>query len=178
MEELNAIVKDLTAAKEEYAALAQAWGAVTVEKKKNDEEFANLARALKGAKMGAYVPVEDGAHPYATVYAFTPSRGYVSDALPLFQYADNPPTDEARRARYIKPAPWLRGVVLFGAEEVRAAVADRARECRARVEEYAAAIAAAPAVYTHYTAALNAAEKVLESEAGKGSPLYYALKRI
>lgn len=178
MEDLKSIVAKLTAARDEYAAFAQAWEAVTVEKKKSGEEFASLARALKGAKIGAYAPVEDGAHPYATIYIHTAARGYTSDALPLFTYADNPPADEARRARYIKPAAWLRGSVIYDAEEARAAIADRARVCREKVDEYTRAIAAAPAVYAHYSAALNAAEKVIESEAGSGSPLYYALKRI
>lgn len=178
MEDLKSIVAELTAVRDEYAAFAQAWEAVTVEKKKSGEEFASLARALKGAKIGGYVPVEDGAHPYATIYTHTPARGCTSDNLPLFTYADNPPADEARRARYIKPAAWLRGMVIYDAEEARAAIADRARACREKVDEYTRAIAAAPAVYAHYSAALNAAEKVIESEAGSGSPLYYALKRI
>lgn len=176
MRTLDEILNDLTATREEYAARAQAWEAVTVEKKKSGEEFANLARALKGAKMGVHTPVEDSAHPYATIYIHTAARGYTSDALPLFSYADNPPADEARRARYIKLASWLRGTVIFDAEEVRAAIADRAQTCRERVAAYDVAIAAAPAVYEHYSAALNAAEKVLSSEAGSRSPLYYAIK--
>lgn len=121
-------LKDLTATREEYAARAQAWEAVTV------------------------------------------------NTLPLFTSADNPPADEERRARYIKPASWLRGTVIFDAEEARAAIADRVKECRAQVEAYKAAISAAPAVYAHYMEALNAAEKVIESEAGSRSPLYYAIK--
>ena len=66
--------------------------------------------------------------------------------------------------------------MIFNAEEVRAAIADRVQTCREKVDEYTRAIAAAPAVYAHYSAALNAAEKVLDSEAGSGSPLYYAIK--
>lgn len=120
---------------------------------------------------------EYAAHPYATIYTHTAARGYTSDTLPLFTYSDIPPADVDRRARYIKPGRGIRGMVLFDAEEVRAALAKKAKRCREKkVNEYTRAISAAPAVYAHYSAALNAAEKVLESEAGSGSPLYYAIR--
>ena len=84
MKTLEEILKGLAATRDECAAYAEAWEAATVEKKKSGEEFASLARALKGAKMGVYAPIEDAAHPYATIYTHTAARGYTRDTIPLF----------------------------------------------------------------------------------------------
>lgn len=89
------VKNELMQRQSDYLAKLKAWENVTIEKKKNGEEFAQIGRALKNAKIGAYYPVEDAGHPYITI--FYKSDGYKSDSIPIYFNDDELPNDGVHR---------------------------------------------------------------------------------
>lgn len=93
------IKKSLQDSLKDYMAMVEAWQSVTIEKKKNGEDFAQIGRALKNAKLGQCYPVEDAGHPYVTISY--ESGYYKTDSLPIFFYENELPKDNIDRNKLL-----------------------------------------------------------------------------
>ena len=58
-----------------YDGLIKMWEAVSFPTKKDGSPFKVLSKNFEGAKIGAYVPVEDWSSPYLTVYGYVERFG-------------------------------------------------------------------------------------------------------
>ena len=119
------IKKDLQDLINDYSAMVEAWQSVAIEKKKNGEEFAQIGRALKNAKLGQYYPFEDAGHPYITI-AYK-SGYYKTDSLPIFFYEDGLPKDNIIREA-LSVGYYIRQTYKMTADDIRNAINNRIGE--------------------------------------------------
>ena len=165
----------------DYQARVRAWEAVTIEKKKNGEEMAQLGRALKNARIGGYYPVEDAAHPYISIYY--ESYGYKSDHLEAFFYDGKTPKDGNKR----DPLPverWQEKTYKMTADDIREAISKEIDSYNSYISSLKKQIEQGREIFDEYRAAIEEAEKRLTErdkqlrEAGEIYPtsLYHRIK--
>lgn len=172
----------LTAAIARAEALAKAWRAVTIQKKKDGSEFAQLGRALAGARTGGYYPVEDWAHPYITITTKAGTE-YISDEIPAFFYADETTEEKRAEREYIaKGISYIRDTLRKTPDDLREDMQACAQCYEKEVENLRNQKAKARGIFIKYRAMIAEAEKFLE-EADKQfekrpyhSTLYYATR--
>ena len=155
---------------EHYSALSAAWAAVKINKKKNGEEFALIAKAVDGARVNnkPYWPDEKE----ITVYTSTSLEGYIYDSLDLFVYADELPADDPR-AQGLKKS-FIRAKVPATAEEIRNRIKNHIADLNKWEAEKREALLTIEEDYKEYIAAVEAANAV-QKKHGEMSATYYAL---
>ncbi len=164
-----------------YKSALAAWQAVTIHKKKDNSEFAQIGRALEGAHISTSCP-NDAAHP-AIEITYKNKHGYNSDTLDIYFYCDQLPDKGASRETVFDGGIWQRKTSPMNAEEIRAAIANRIEIYKNRVETLKKQLEIAEKAFTNYRAAIAKAEKELREicntaretdEIGETS-LYYAI---
>lgn len=166
---------------EDYRACVKAWEAVTLEKKKNGEEMASLGRALKNARVGAYYPVEDSAHPYITVVY--QANGYKTDNIKIFFYSEDSPADGRERAK-LGGGYGLRDTYAMTQDDIRESLRETIKDYTRRIVSLEKQISACEDIFNEYRSAISAVERRLKErdeqlrEAGDiyPTPLYYRIK--
>ena len=178
MKDLEQIKRTLNNYLEEHEAEVEAWQQVKIEKKKNGEEFARLSQALKNGYIGKYYPVEDGLHPYITIYTKTKSGKYVNDSMPIFYYLDElPNTDE--RKKDLRPQ-FVRQTTPMTNDEIMNAIKNHINKHNKSIEGLKRDLDNAEKAYNNYMQALQQAEQQLKADTqydlDKHSSLYYEIK--
>lgn len=180
MKTLNEIIKTLEEYKSEAEALAKAWTSVKINKKKNGEEFARISQAIEGAYLGKYTPVEDGLHPYLTIYARTEAGKYINDNTQAYFYLDELPDTDERKKAYFRQL--LRQTTPQTANELRKTIKETAEKWTKRANNYAEQIKKAPTAYENYRKATQEAEKQLKADTlikdKYPNSLYYLIKEV
>lgn len=165
----------------DYEARVKAWEAVTVDKKKNGEEFSQIGRAIKGAKIGVYYPVEESTFPYLTIY-YENSAGLQSDHLAIYYYIDKL-TEEQRSSRQIiydnvilrNTSPMTTNEICIEIEKTITNYNDKIKNLKNQLKQ-------AEKMFTKYRKAIEKAEselekadKVLRGESFLPTSLYFAI---
>jgi len=161
-EVMNKLRNDLTMEK----ARLSAWENVSVLRKKDGSEFAQMGKAISGAKLDKQRI--DAEHPYISLH-YCAEHKYQSDLIQAFWYLDELPESDPRRSAYRKQ--FVRQTCPMTADEVREAIAKRVSAVREYVEQD---ISVAEEAYNAFREAMHNADTVLRS-AGS-SHLYYAIK--
>lgn len=164
-------------------ALAQAWRAVTIEKKRDGKEFSQLGRALRGAKAGAYYPNEDWAHPYITVVTKAGAE-YTQDEIPAYFYADEVSEEKRNTREYLaKGISYVRDTLRKTPDDLREAIKERAAYYEQEAENLCRQKEKAREIFNTYRTMIAEAEEFIE-EADKQfknkpyfSTLYYETTR-
>ena len=166
-EVMNKLRNDLTMEK----ARLSAWENVSVLRKKDGSEFAQIGKAISGAKLDKQSIPADAEHPYIFLH-YCAEHKYQSDWIPAFWYLDELPESDPRRSAYRKQ--FVRQTCPMTADEVREAIAKRVSAVREYVEQFEQDISVAEETYNAFREAMHNAETVLRS-AGSNH-LYYAIK--
>lgn len=153
------VVRHLRELREDAEARAAAWARVAVRKKKSGEEFAQLARAVDGAEFGKYSPVEDGCHPYLTIF-YKVGREYKFDHIPAFFFIDELPEDKRDRA-IIYGGVLMRDTSPMRAEELREAISAEVTRARAKAERLKRQEERAEKAFAAYRTAIDVATALL-----------------
>ena len=164
---INGLRSDLA---EEKACLS-AWENVSVLRKKDGSEYANLSKALDGAKLIKDGIVADANHPYIRVYYKSGSK-CLYDEFWGFWYLDELPKDDPRRSAYVPQ--FVRQTTPMTAEEVREAIKRRIDIKRGVVEEREKDISAAEAAYMTFRETMHKAEQ--ELKAAGSTHLFYTIR--
>lgn len=149
---------------ENAIAAEEAWKKVVVNRKKNGEEFAQLSRAIDGARL-----TDCYGMMYLTVYY--QSHGYQQDEFLTYGYIDELPEDDPRRAGKPLHSGYTREKYDYTAEELREKIAGRIDYWHNIAEEYKADLQNIDAIVTEYRNAVAEADKRLRERASMG--LYY-----
>lgn len=165
----------------DYKTRLHTWEAVTIEKKKNGEEFAQLGRALKNARIGAYYPVEDGAHPYITINYY--AGGYQSDQIAIYFYKEDLPKDGKDRPQ-LCAGYYTRDTYAMDADDIRNAIYKTIEKYRGYIDNLKKQVEQGREMFEEYRKAIDEAEKRLTErdkqlrEAGEIYPtsLYHRIK--
>lgn len=165
----------------DYQSRVDVWETVTIEKKKNGEEMAQLGRALRNASMGEYYPIEDAAHPYITINYY--SNGYKSDRIEAYFYEDKTPNDGKQRDP-LPVAIWQEKTYKMTADDIRAAIRKTIDKYNRYIISLKNQIEQGREIFEEYRKAIDEAEKRLTErdkqlrEAGEIYPtsLYYRIK--
>ena len=178
MKSLEDIKKELNNYLEEHEAKAIAWANVKINKKKNGEDFARFSQALENGYVGKYTPVEDGLHPYITIYTKTKSGKYVEDNIPIFYYLDELPNEDERKKAY--KTQLLRQTTPMTNDEIMNAIKNHINKHNNYIERLKNDLKNAEKAYNNYKKALEDAEKQLlkdtQHTTQNSSSLYYAIK--
>ena len=165
----------------DYQARVKVWETVTIEKKKNGEEMAQLGRALKNARIGAYYPVEDAAHPYITISY--QSNGYKTDNIAIYFNGEDLPKDGRERAK-LGGCGFIRETYAMTPDDIREAIRKTIDTYKNRITSLKNQIEQGREMFEEYRAAIEEAEKRLTErdkqlrEAGENYPtsLYHRIK--
>lgn len=178
---LDEVKKVLQGYINDYEAKVKAWEAVTIDKKKNGEEFSQIGRAIKGAKIGVYYAVEDPTHPYLTIYYKTAAE-YQSDHLAIYYYLDTLTEEERSRRQIIYDNGILRNTSPMTAEEIRLEIVKTINNYSDEIKNLKNQLKQAEKLFTKYRKAiekaeseLNKADKVLRGESIFPTSLYFAI---
>lgn len=169
---LEDVIKRLESDKAEAEACLAAWENVSVLRKKDGSEYAQLGKALTGAKLVTKGLVEDADHPYIHVYYSFNGGWSREDSMWAFHYLDELPMDDPRRAPYVRQ--FVRQTCPKTAEEIREDIAKRVEAKREYVKELEHDLSVAEMAYNNFKEAIYTADKALK-EAGSDH-LYYVIK--
>lgn len=171
---ISDVTNELKNRRSDAIAKRDAWQKVTVDKKKNGDEFARIGQAVNGARIGQYLPVEDDLHPYLTVCARNSQNGdYIRDEMRIFWYLDELPKEDERRAAYIPQC--VRQTTPKTPDEIRAAIKQRVEMYNEKITSYDEQIKKAPAAFKAYRDAITKATAKLIKTAGKNGVLNNSL---
>ena len=165
------VINGLRNDKAEMEACLSAWENVSVLRKKDGSEFAQLGKALDGAKLIKDGIVADADHPYIRVN-YRCGAKYLYDEFWGFWYLDDLPKDDPRRAAYVPQ--FVRQTTPMTADEIREAIRKRIEAKREPVAQMEQDISAAEAAYMSFREALHNAEK--ELKAAGSDHLYYTIR--
>ena len=178
MKNLDAIIKRLTDYKNEYSAKLEVWQKVTLEKKKSGEEFEQIGRGLKGAKLSFPDYESDKMHPQIKII-FSANGRILEDHLLIYGHLDEHP--EKVNDHEIRENGIYRKVFIFTPDEIREAIAKYIDFHSSQIESYERQLKAAKKAFNAYKKAIEKAEEQLRINSGcydekyKNS-LYYAIK--
>jgi hypothetical protein len=154
------VINGLRADLAEAEACLSAWEKVSVLRKKDGSEYAQLGKALDGAKLIKDGLVADSDHPYIRVN-YKCGNKYLYDEFWGFHYLDELPDSDPRKAPYRRQ--FVRQTCPMTAEEVREAIAKRVEVRRQDVAERKADISAAESAYMAFRETMHKAEEELKA---------------
>ena len=155
------VLNGLKLDKRETELCKQAWENVVVLRKKDGSEYAQLGRALSGAKLDSgYSTAADSLHPYLTVYYKNGSH-YLNDSIAIFWYLDELPEADPRRSAYRRQ--FVRQTVPMTAEEVRNAISARIQQKEQTISEYEQDISVCEQAYSAFRETMHKAEQDLRA---------------
>lgn len=166
---IDEVINRLTENAEHHERAAAAWEKVVVAKKKNGDEFADLGRAITGARKFQ----EYGFDRIGVTFRGY-SKMYDDDYIDIFGYCDELPDDDPRK---VCTHSFLRDKYIINADELRARIADRIALDRKYAKEYRDQLKNARDAVKEFRDAVEKAEAKLERECGKMT-LWYAIERI
>ena len=156
-----------------YIAAAEAWEAVTIAKKKNGEEFQQLARAIKGAKASYFC--KWGTHPQLSINFYNGNK-CETDTIDIFYYMDELPKTDTRREEHTTSG-YMRKTVYMTPDEIRNKIKERAAAHREHAAEYKKEIERTDSVYNDFSGKFSALMNELKNLCGgSDSSLYYAIR--
>ena len=178
---LEDIKKHLEQLKAEHRAKVEAWQNVTIEKKKNGEEFAQLGKALKNARFSYPFYESDKMHPQIEIYTRANNKS-IQDTIEIYGTLKDAP--EKEQDHETRRNGWQYPIYIFTFDEIREAIASRIEWHKNKIEDFAEQEKRAKKAYTQYQKAIANAEKQLKENcgiSGNGAPLYnnslyYAIK--
>lgn len=178
LDEVKKVLQDYI---NDYDARVKAWEAVTIDKKKNGEDFAQIGRSIKGAKIGVYYPVEEPTHPYLTIYYKT-SAGFQSDHLAIYYYIDTLTEEERTSRKVIYNNGILRHTSQMTADEIRFEIVKTINNYNDQIKSLKNQLKQSEKMFTKYRKAIEKAEselekadKVLRGESIFPTSLYFAI---
>ena len=149
-----------------------------IEKKKDGNEYSRLSQGLKNGFLGKYTPIEDGLHPYITIYTRTEHGNYIDDNLAIFHFLDELPDTDERKKDYRRQV--VRQTTPMTNDEIREKINYIIERYKTRLETYKKDLENSEKAYNNYKTALENAEKQLLKDTGhtiqNSSALYYAIK--
>lgn len=152
---LDQIRAELEYRKEFAGKASAALGGVTIEKTKSGKEFENLSRGLKGARK-----IQEFGFDRLSVVFSTSRKMYENYTVDIYGYIDELPTDDPRRANYIKS--FMRQKYILTAEEIREKIRREIEILTDRENDYTRQIAVAQEAAKKYRAAIESAEEELQ----------------
>ncbi len=152
-------------------ARLSAWKAVSIAKKKDGSEFAQIGKAISGAKYDKVSCPADSDHPYLFVY-YCCDHKYQSDFISAYWYLDELPKGDPRRSAYREQ--FVRQTCPKTADELREAVAKHVSRVSEYLEQLNSDIVVAEDAYKAFCDAMNNAETALRSVGS--NHLYYTIK--
>lgn len=178
MKNLNAILERLTAYKNEYTAKFDAWQNVTLEKKKSGEEFEQIGRGLKNAKLAFPDYENDKLHPQIKIF-FSANGRIIEDHLCIYDHLDEHPEKAADHE--VRENGIYRKTFIFTPDEIREALAKYIIFLSSQIDSYEKQLKSAKKAFEAYKKAIEKAEEQLIINSGchgekHKNSLYYAIK--
>lgn len=160
-------------------ALAEAWEKVTFPTKKDGKPFAILSKNINGAKVTAEQYALQSGENELTVYTSCKECGYINDSIKLYELVRY--LDEGMKAKtenYMPKQSYLEQVYRYDLEDIKKAVANRAKYYRDRAADLERQDEQAERIFTKFRKAYAEAVADLEEEAAQfeGRFLFYAVK--
>lgn len=161
-----------------------AWREVTIDRKKDGSEFAQIGRAIKGAKLSTEYPAHDAAHPVLYVY-FKNGNKYENNYINAFYFCDEMPDKGASRET-VYNGGFIRATSPMTAKELRQAITAHIAKLEKLAEAYEKQITICEKAFAVYRQKITEAEKELKAlcdttkrpeQIGETS-LYYEITRI
>lgn len=118
----------------ETRAELAAWQSVTIERKKDGAEMAQLGRAIRGAKLSTTYPAHDATHPVLYVY-FEANNEYRENYIRAYYYCDELPDKGASR-KTVYNGGILRKTSPMTAQELREAIKKQIETLSAFADSY------------------------------------------
>lgn len=176
--DLPGVVAKLEREKDEAAALAAAWEAVTFPTKKNGEPFALMSKNIAGAKYREKSTAWRKEENEVSVVAWAPLCGYVSDSFNAYEtntrYVSQ---DKLEKTENIRPASiccaeWY----VYDLDDIKEAITARVKYWKEREKDLAQQIKDAPQVFMEFQEAFNEFRGRVKAvkDRYKNSDLYYA----
>ena len=166
------VLNGLKVDKLELELCKQAWENVSVLRKKDGSEYAQLGRAIKGASLDSgYSTAADNLHPYLTVY-YRNGAKYLNDSIAIFWYLDELPEADPRRSAYRRQ--FVRQTTPMTAEEVRQLISKRIADKENSIREYDHDISVCEKAYAAFREKMHEAEEELRSAGSRH--LFYEVR--
>ena len=157
--DLNSIKRQMECSIMFYKAAADAWDKVVIKRKKNGDDFADIGRAIEGARV--YKSYNFDEKPQAHIYITT---GRNEDTtVELWGYCDELPKDDPRHDTPNNPT-WSRAKYTLTAAELEKRIAARVSYYREYAAELERELLRADELFAEYRNAIKAAEDKLADE--------------
>ena len=164
----------------ENKAFAEAWEKVTFPTKKDGKPFAILSKNISGAKVTAEPYAMQSGENELTVYTSCKECGYINDSIKLYELVRYLKGEgmKANTENYMPKQSYLEQVYRFDLEDIKKAVANRAKHYRDRAADLERQNEQAERIFTKFRKAYAEALADLEDSTEQFShkDLFYAVK--
>ena len=161
-------------------AFAEAWEKVTFPTKKDGKPFAILSKNINGAKVTVEQYALQSGENELTVYTSCKECGYINDSIKLYELVRYLKDDgmKAKTENYMPKQSYLEQVYRYDLDDIKKAVANRAKYYRDRAADLERQDEQAERIFNKFRNSYAEAVADLEDDTAQfeGRFLFYAVK--